>query len=91
MLDKRYTVFEAVNETLHEIFVGMTAAGMGTMQRSVKPVEIRHWLDTHAITYTSLEFSLAASHAAEFVETHAKKAAKPGWTILTSHERLRRA
>jgi hypothetical protein len=84
MLDKRYTVFEAVNETLHEIFVGMTASGLNTMQRSVKAPEIKHWLETHAVTYRSVEFSLAASHAADFVLTHAKTLVKPGWTVITA-------
>src|SRR4051812_3621291 len=81
MVEPRFTVFEATNDTLKEIYVGMAAAGNPALQRVPGP-EISHWKNDHAISYRNVEFSMAASHAVDCIAAHAKTLPKPGWTII---------
>jgi hypothetical protein len=86
MSQPRFTVYEAVNDTLREVYVGMSSAGMHhvmTRRGHARPPAIHHWQPDHAVSYRSVEFSLAASYAVDFVAAHAKTLARPGWTVLS--------
>lgn len=85
MPDQRFTIYEASNETLKELYVGMTSLSLHqvmTKFRGRRPPEISHWNSDHAVSYQIVESSLAASHAADFVVAHAAKAKRPGWTVI---------
>lgn len=85
MGDQRVSVYEAINETLKEIFVGMTYEGMHkvlTRHRSKGPPEICHWKADHAVNYLSIQPNMAASHAADFAAAHALSVQRPGWKVI---------
>lgn len=85
MPERRYTIYEAVNESLLEIYIGMSSLGMHhvmTRRGHTRPPAIHHWLPDHVVSYRSVEFNLAASFAADFITERAKAAQRPGWTVL---------
>lgn len=85
MKDRRVTIFEAVNRTLQEVYVGMTEEGLQramARHRSSPPSQISHWRADHAVEHCSVELNLAASRAEEFIAAHVRKIARPGWKIL---------
>lgn len=95
MGDRRVSIYEAINATLKEVFVGMTSEGMHkvlTRHRTKGPPEIAHWQPEHEISHRSVQPNMAPSHAADFVAEHAKALAleRPGWTILTGSDKHRR-
>jgi hypothetical protein len=83
MSEKRVTVYEAVNETLQEIYVGTAASGSSAYRAAASPAT-SHWKPNDAVSYRSVHFGLAPSHAEDFVRDHALTLARPGWKILTA-------
>ena len=78
-------VYEAINETLKEMFVGLTDLPMNQVEarhKSGLPGVIAHWkLGAERIIYREVEADLADPKA--FVEGYAKNMQKNGWKSIT--------
>ncbi len=78
-------VYEARNETLKELFVGLTDLPMNQLEARHKnglPAAIAHWkLGAQRIIYREIEADL--SDAKAFVQGYARNMAKNGWTSIT--------
>lgn len=78
-------VYEALNETLKELFVGLTELPLNELEarhKSGLPAVIAHWkLGAERIIYREIEPDL--SDAKAFVEGYARNMAKNGWKSIT--------
>jgi hypothetical protein len=78
-------VYEAINETLKELFVGLTDLPMDQLEARHKnglPTTIGHWkLGTERIIYREVEPDL--NDAKAFVEGYALSMKKNGWKSIT--------
>ena len=78
-------VYEAINETLKELFVGLTELPLDQLQarhKSAFPAAIAHWkLDTERIIYREVETDLPDAKA--FVESYALNMQKNDWKSIT--------
>ena len=81
----RVSVFEAVNETLREFFIGTTTlpGDPPALAEAVVTRDLAHWQKDHKISCRIVETGLAFDEALKFVERHAFAAARTGWTVLT--------
>lgn len=74
---KLVLVFEAVNETLGESFVGATSLPLAVVRerhRTQPPTSIAHWLPDHRVEYRAVESGLSAVECRDFVPAYAKAA-----------------
>ena len=80
------TVFEVINQTRKEFFVGTTILGMHEVieqHRDAPPSAIAHWQQGDKINYRSIKFDLPVKDAAQFIETHAKRLARTSnWKVI---------
>jgi len=78
-------VYEAINETLKELFVGLTDLPMEQVEAQHKnglPAAIAHWnLGAERIIYREVEPDLRDAKA--FVEGYALNMQKQGWKSIT--------
>jgi hypothetical protein len=78
-------VYEAINETFKELFVGSTDLPIGQLETRHKnglPAAIAHWkLGAERIIYREVELEL--SDAKAFVERYALSMQKNGWKSIT--------
>lgn len=85
----RYTVFEAVNEDLKEIFIGKTRLPMFEaieLLRRSPPPALRHWAMNRWIFFRSLEFGLEREAARELIARRAGGIPE-GWRSILTDER----
>jgi hypothetical protein len=78
---KLILIFEAVNETLQELFVGATSLPLAVVQRRHRdqlPPSISHWRADHKITYHAVECGLSAKFSSDFLPAYARSA-HTGW------------
>lgn len=83
-----FTVFEAVNNDLKEIYVTGTKkpifeamAEFGTHPPSM----ISHWrTNREQMTFRSLEFELSLEQAEEFIKRHTAKPWPAGWSYIVA-------
>lgn len=71
---KLMVVFEAVNETLHEAFIGATSLPMSIVERrhqERRPEMVGHWRHEHQISYRCVESGLSAQEAPTFLSGYA--------------------
>lgn len=83
--EKRYTVYEAVNEKTREIFVGYTSVQMFEAERSLRsapPAGIRHWDFDDVRDFRSVEFDLREEDAKKFVAGYARMTPPADWRYL---------
>ena len=86
MLNRRFTVFEAVNDTIKEIFLGTTDAGMEEVvdqHQASLPERIAHWKPDHRVRYRGVEFMLTAGQARKRVVSYGRAVDRPGWTVVS--------
>ncbi len=81
-----FTVFEAVNNDLKEIFVTATKKpifeAMAELGKNPPPL-ISHWrTDREQINFRSLEFDLSREEADEFIKRHTAKPWPAGWSYV---------
>ena len=79
---KLMIVFEAVNESLQEIFIGATSLPLPIVQRrhqEHRPGLIGHWQDAHRISYRVAESGLSCQEAPTFLKGYAGTAQRFGW------------
>jgi hypothetical protein len=78
-------VYEAINETLKELFVGLTDLPMEQVEarhKNALPAAIAHWnLGAERIIYREIEPDLRDAKA--FVEGYALSMQKNGWKSIT--------
>ena len=82
----RVTVFEAINRSRREIFIGATAQPMHVMIsafRAAPPAGTESWLPDE-VEYRSLAFDVELEQAEGIVRRYA--AAQEGWKVRTSRE-----
>ncbi len=80
----RVTVFEAVNSTLKEFFIGTTTLTMNVgiaRHQDTQPPEISHWKATQDINYRSVEFGLSAEDAEKFIAGYVRTLPR-GWKVI---------
>jgi hypothetical protein len=79
---KLMIVFEAVNESLQEIFMGATSLPLAIVERrhqERRPELVGHWSHEHRITYRAVESGLSAREAPTFLSGYAQTANRFGW------------
>lgn len=78
-------MFEAVNETLQELFVGTTSFPdeLGSLPHSVTFRAITHWEPGQQINCRVIEPELALEDALKFARKYAEAAGRTGWKVLT--------
>ncbi len=78
-------VYEARNETLKELFIGLTELPLNKLEARHKgglPAAIAHWKpEAHRIIYQEVEPDL--SDAMAFVKGYAQNMEKNGWKSIT--------
>lgn len=81
----RVTVYEVLNGTRREIFVGIVARPMvelvGTF-RSALPLQAAHWSAADRLEFRSVEFGMTESDARAFIEGYASALAPSGWRMI---------
>lgn len=79
---KLMIVFEAINESLQEIFIGATSLPPLIVERrhqEHRPELIAHWLPDQRISYRVVESGLSAQEAPTFLAGYAGTAKRFGW------------
>ena len=83
----RLIVYEAINETLREFFVGTSKMPLAQLQlrhRSNAPETLSHWRPgEHRIEYREIEPDMPSADAATFIQSYIRSIGKPDWKILT--------
>ena len=80
-------IFEAVNESLQEAFVGATSLPLAAVERRhrfARPAAIAHWRPEHHVLYRRVESGLSAKESAAFIPAYAR-AAHAGWKTFVDH------
>lgn len=83
----KVTVFEAVNETLSELYVGSTELSVHDLiarNAARPPAEIAHWGPEHRVDYRSLEFGLEPASARDFIVNYAAALAKGARRVIVA-------
>jgi hypothetical protein len=81
----KVTVFEAINLSRREIFVGATKLAMSELMANfgaVAPPEVSHWLPGEPVDYRSLEFDMDPAAADAFIRNYA--ATQADWRVITA-------
>jgi hypothetical protein len=79
---KQMLVFEAVNDTLKESFVGATSLPLSIIERrhhENPPEAMAHWEDSHIVHYRCVESGLSARETTIFLKSYANTSEKFGW------------
>lgn len=83
--ERRYTVFEASNADLKEVYVTATSRSIFEAMANLTkkpPRAIAHWEPEHRVSHRSLEFSLSKSEADHFIERYVGKRLPDGWRFV---------
>ncbi len=80
-------VFEAVNDTLKEFFVGispvpLTADEIADQHRQSPPAAIAHWKPEHQVWYRCVDAGLSAADSEAFVSSYTRRLTQPGWKAV---------
>jgi hypothetical protein len=84
---EQVVVFEAINDTLKEFYVGisflpLTADEIANQHKEKPPAAIAHWKKEHEVWYRCVDAGLAAPDSQAFVRSYADKIARPEWKAL---------
>lgn len=87
IIPEQVVVYEAVNDTLKEFFVGistlpLTADEIASRHRESPPPAIAHWRAEHQVWYRCVDPGLAAADSQDFVRGYAQRMAQPDWKAL---------
>jgi hypothetical protein len=80
-------VFEAINESLQELYVGISTLPLAMDEIAIRnneqpPKAIGHWRQGDNIWYHCIEPSLPTKDTQNFIRTYAKKIARAHWKVL---------
>jgi hypothetical protein len=81
----KVTVFEAVNETLKEFYIGTTTLPAWELENLSQNVAFRkntHWEQRQQIVYRVVEEGLSLDEALAFIKSYAKTALRTGWKVV---------
>lgn len=79
------TVFEAVNETLREVFVGTTDHLFDRLIdefRACPPRAVAHWSAGERLSFRCVEYAVPNQDAERFIDGYAQSDALKGWKVL---------
>jgi len=81
-------IYEAVNQTLKEIYVGMsdkptTPNDLARQHALSLPLPINHWEPDHNISYRLVETGLPLQDARDFIHAYAVEISNVGWRVVT--------
>jgi hypothetical protein len=79
------SVYEAVNDTLKEIYLGTSNLLSEQLVRdfaSSPPAPVAHWTAGQRIVVNIVEYSIPAGDAERFIAHYASSAASAGWKTL---------
>ncbi|MBI5242412.1 MAG: hypothetical protein HY922_01855 [Elusimicrobia bacterium] len=84
---EQVVVFEAVNDTLKEFYVGisilpLTADEIANQHKEKPPAAIAHWKREHQVWYRCVDAGLSAPDSQAFIYTYTDKISRPGWKAL---------
>lgn len=87
-MDSRTTVFEAVNRTLKEIFVGLCSEPVTLLEierrmQEARPPAVGHWQSGQDISCRCVEADLTEPDGRAFLPLYARRISQDGWTVLT--------
>lgn len=81
------TVYEAVNESRREIFVGLSTFFMAEIESRLRHrPELAHWQETDRTRVDAIEYGIPLSVARDFVKRFETAKANQGWKVLSSTE-----
>ena len=78
-------VFEAINDTLKESFIGATSLPLALIERrhhENPPESIAHWRPEQAVHYRCVESGLSAQETPTFLDGYARTANRFGWKTV---------
>ncbi|MBI5883351.1 MAG: hypothetical protein HZB91_09640 [Elusimicrobia bacterium] len=78
-------VFEAVNATLKEFYIGVSPLAFDEVERRLRerpPEPISHWRSDQDISYRCVEPELGLKQSAAFLEVYADTISKIGWKAI---------
>lgn len=78
-------VYEAANPELKEVYVGATGHLLERLKDAFlnqPPAIVSHWRPRAPLVFRFIEYAVPAKAVHAFIEVHAAKAAKGGWTVL---------
>lgn len=81
----KVTVFEAINETLKEFYIGTTTLAASELESLAQSVAFRantHWEPGQKIDYRVVEEGLGLEEALAFIKSYAKTAMRTGWKVV---------
>lgn len=84
------TAFEAINDTLHEIYLGTTDRLLAALLREhaeALPARISHWKPQHRIRYRSIDYAILSKDADRLLITYAKSRREKGWKLFRQPKR----
>lgn len=84
--EKLWTVYELVNESRREIYVGRTTLPVFRLASELsksKPKAIAGWDLDHATTVRTIEFSLREPDALSFIAGYCQSSLPTGWKYLS--------
>lgn len=83
------TVYEAINESLKEVFIGSAGATdfsldhLKSSHQAVPPQVIAHWkYDAEKINYSVIEQGLDEIDVPGFLDGYMRSTLQPGWTLI---------
>ena len=77
------TVYEAINDTRREIFVGLSMRFMGDVGLSVRDLpELRHWKAGEDVRVRGVEYGVPMRDAWDFLRRYALSRANAGWNVV---------
>ncbi|MBI5241110.1 MAG: hypothetical protein HY926_11605 [Elusimicrobia bacterium] len=87
LTQEQMVVFEAVNDTLQEFYVGisllpLTADEIASQHRESPPAAIAHWKKEHQVWYRCVDAGLSASDSQAFVRSYSQRLTQPGWKAV---------
>lgn len=78
------TVYEAVNEALREIWVGLSMHLIGEIESRLRArKELSHWKPSDRVSVRVVEYSMPMRDARDFVRRYELARANAGWTIIS--------
>jgi hypothetical protein len=86
-VQEQVVVFEAVNDTLREFYVGistlpLTADEIANRHREDPPAAIAHWKKEHQVWYRCVDPGLSAPESQSFIRSYVERIAQPEWKAL---------